>query len=344
MLALKIDRTLIEKTLNEQTWLALVIGNTRLHWGLFHQQDLLAGAWHTPHLSPERSRVIAQANFTAPAWQAIPTLKAHPQKIQHAFSTVATPPSQLWIASAVPAQTSCWVTASHNNAQITTHTVERSQIPLAGLYPTLGIDRAINLLGAGSQLNWPVLVIDSGTALTFTAGISREGVGTVYGGAILPGLRLQAQSLGQGTAALAEAAELGTTALTATSSDSTEPSIAFPERWANDTPGAITSGLAYGTTAILWDYLTDWWANFPNGNVIMTGGDGRRLYDLLRQKAQRSQTNPFSKAKTAQETAQKTRTPEKNSRVHTKIQDIQVDNDLMFWGMRAYRNELILES
>lgn len=325
--------------MNERSWLALVIGNTRLHWGLF-QRQILIGVWHTPHLSAEKSQVIAQANFTAKAWQSIPGLEMQTQSSQNAFPIVSPPPSQLWIASAVPEQTARWVNASQANALIATHTVERSRIPLAGLYPTLGIDRAINLLGTGSQLNWPVLVIDSGTALTFTAGISHKGIGTVYGGAILPGIRLQAQSLGQGTAALAQAAELGSTALTSASHNPAEPNILLPERWANDTPGAISSGLAYGTTAILWDYLTDWWTKFPNGQAIMTGGDSTLLHALLRQKAQL----PNSELSSEAPRDQTTKTPEINSRVLRKIQDIQVDNDLMFWGMRAYRNELILEA
>ena len=68
-------------------------------------------------------------------------------------------------------------------------------IPLEGLYPSLGVDRALALWGAGATWGFPCLVIDGGTALTLTGG---NGDGFLVGGAILPGLRLQLQSLGRG--------------------------------------------------------------------------------------------------------------------------------------------------
>ena len=194
--------------------------------------------------------------------------------------------------------------------------VERSRIPLQNLYPTLGIDRAINLLGAGNTLGWPVLVIDSGTALTFTAGVepkdSISGCQTpaVYGGAILPGLRLQRQALLQQTADLGAASSVreavgGNGPQARAGCD--QP---LPVRWATDTAGAIASGLAYGATATVADYLTDWWQQFPKGKAVLTGGDGPLLHQFLKHK-----------------------TPAIAARV-------QVDSHLMFWGMRHYHQTI----
>lgn len=276
-----------------EPWLALIIGNTRLHWGCF-SQDTLNGVWHTPHLTAHAVEHLIDNGFKLSAWQT-----AVPLAQSTRFLDQAMPLSSLWIASVVPEQTALWRSPNDTTANV----VERSHIPLSGMYPTLGTDRAINLLGAGNTVGWPVLVIDSGTALTFTAGTQQAGQNAIYGGAILPGIRLQAQSLARQTAALGEFAigelvNMGEANL--------------PERWATDTAGAIASGLAYGTTSAIIDYLGDWWQRFPTGKAVLTGGDGPVLHALLQQ-----------------------RTPAIAARV-------KMDSYLMFWGMQAYRKERML--
>lgn len=254
-----------------EPWLALIIGNTRLHWGFFYQETL-NGVWHTPHLTAHSVEHLVSNGFKSIAWQSIETIEttveitvplAQSRCLNQAISL-----SSLWIASAVPTQTALWRSL---NDSVAANIVERSQIPLSGLYPTLGIDRAINLLGAGNTVGWPALVIDSGTALTFTAGVQQSGRNALYGGAILPGIRLQAQSLAQQTAALGEFV--------------TTADAILPERWATDTAGAIASGLTYSTTSAIIDYLSDWWQHFPAGKAVLTGGDGPVLYALLQQRA-----------------------------------------------------------
>lgn len=281
-------------------WLALVVGNTRLHWGFF-EKERLVGIWHTPLLKAETVSQLIEREFKAESWQQVDGLTLP----ETGLPQIALPLSALWIASVVPAQTALW--ASNPSVQV----VQRSHIPLTNLYPTLGVDRAINLLGAGNTIGWPVLVVDGGTALTFTAGISQAGP-MVYGGAILPGIRLQRQALTQKTAALAEAMTLSQSLSRA--ADFQPSTSALPERWAADTAGAIASGLAYGAIAAIADYLTDWWQQFPQGKAVFTGGDAPLLYALLQQK-----------------------TPEVASRV-------QVDSHLMFWGMQIYRQTVITAS
>ncbi len=284
-------------------WLALVIGNTRLHWAMFAEDELLE-SWHTPHLTAEAAAKLQQLQFRSAAWRSLFNISlAEPLPKLNGL------PSSLWVASVVPAQLSIWTNRSRENA-IPIEVVTRSHIPLSNLYSTVGIDRAINLLGAGSTVGWPVLVVDGGTALTLTAGHQNS----LWGGAILPGLRLQTQALTQGTAALAEA-------IGARQTERWEMA-ALPERWATDTAGAIASGITYGLTATLTDYLTDWWQQFPTGNVIFTGGDGPLLHALFHQHLQ------------------KTKTPKKTPKKTGKVSRVQVDSDLMFWGMRAYRKAL----
>ena len=296
-------------------WLALIIGNTRLHWGYFYQESLV-GSWHTPHLTEAIAAHLSQSRFQATAWQSnsphiTPHIYAWTDQIT--CSKMADFPESpvllrdLWIASAVPDQAQLWK-AQGNAVTI----VMRSHIPITKLYDTLGIDRAITLLGAGTTTGWPCLVIDGGTALTFTAAkANNPDRGEFYGGAILPGLRLQREALSQKTSVLADFVKQGQPEA---SSSLKEEAEQRPERWAMDSIGAIASGLHYSLTATLLDYLQDWWQHFPQGNVLMTGGDATLLHQLLQQ-----------------------RTPEIASRV-------QVNSELMFYGMQAYRQNLLSSS
>jgi type III pantothenate kinase len=85
------------------------------------------------------------------------------------------------------------------------------------------------------------------------------------GGAILPGLRLQWQSLATKTAAL--------------------PEVKFPERlpnrWTLNTPEAIQSGVIYTSLAGIRDFIEDWLEQFPNSRIALTGGDAKILLCYL---------------------------------------------------------------
>ncbi|HEY9807274.1 MAG TPA: type III pantothenate kinase, partial [Candidatus Obscuribacterales bacterium] len=169
----------------DRSWLALMIGNSRLHWAWF-VGDKLQSAWDSEHL-------VSSSPPSPPVWQG--------ESIQSELAPLA---PQMWgevvedelsivLASVVPAQTNLW--QDYRHLQILT----LEQIPLEHSYPTLGIDRALALWGAGEVYGWPALVIDAGTALTFTSGNAQQ---QLVGGAILPGLSLQIRALADKTAAL----------------------------------------------------------------------------------------------------------------------------------------------
>ncbi|MEO1620520.1 MAG: type III pantothenate kinase [Cyanobacteria bacterium J06632_3] len=298
-----------------QSWLALVIGNTRLHWGYFCQNKL-ESTWHTLHMSRVDVSRLITTGFATESWQQIAN---HHTAIAEHLPRSGLSVVELWVGSVVPQQTALWRQPAINpQPSILTEQVVRSRIPINHLYPTLGIDRAITLLGAGSTYGWPVVVIDAGTALTLTAGIatmpdsaedshSAAYSATFYGGAILPGLRLQTAALSQGTAMLSQFADDFVRQASSAPEVMPEMSV-LPERWALDSSGAIASGITYGLTATLVDYLSDWWERHPEGKALMTGGDAHFLHQHLMQ-----------------------RTPEIGSRVH-------INQDLMFYGMRAYRS------
>ncbi len=205
----------------------LVIGNSRLHFAGFRGKEL-QWTWHREHLMPGEL----------------------PEKI-------VPPGVPVYIASVVPAQAELWCNYPHGRF------IGLEDIPLGNLYPTLGVDRALALWGAGVTWGFPCLVIDGGTALTFTGA---NGDRISVGGAILPGLRLQLKSLGRGTAALP---------LIGLSKE-------LPNRWGLDTPGAIQSGVIYTILAGIKEFITNWWEDFPGSQVVLTGADGGLLLSFLR--------------------------------------------------------------
>ncbi|NQE33211.1 pantothenate kinase [Microcoleus asticus] len=259
------DNLTSELTGKGQIKIALAIGNSRLHWGLFAGKTL-EKTWDTEHLKADAVSRLSEAQkveyLVQTVRRSIEELSSQNLRCLPATPAFSSPdtlslvPLPLVLASVVPQQTAIW--QSYPDVRIIT----LDQLQIGGLYPTLGIDRALALLGAGNQLGWPVLLIDAGTALTFTgADVNRY----LVGGAILPGLGLQLSSLGKKTAAL--------------------PLISLPEnlphRWATDTAGGIQSGVVYATVAGVRDFIEDWRCLFPNSKIALTGGDRTLLLQYL---------------------------------------------------------------
>lgn len=245
----------------EAPWLGLIIGNTRLHWALFQGQTL-QGVWHTRHCTPDEAEQLIQQKFSAAGWRSlidhVPSPPLKRETLPTVIPALADASPSLLCASVVPSQTAVWRSLPQF------HEITLEQVPLANLYPTLGIDRALNLLGAGDRYGWPSLVIDAGTALTFTAG--KEGA--LVGGAILPGMATQFTALAQNTAALPALKNM--------------PEL--PPRWANTTAEAIRSGILHGILATIHDFVIEWFKQNPNGHAILTGGDAPILHPWLTQR------------------------------------------------------------
>ncbi len=234
-------------TVNHHFWLALMIGSSHLHWAWFQGKELLA-AWDTSHLKPEIAQELIAGGFANDLWPQllpVPPQPPFPRGVS------------LWIASVVPEQTQLW----QKYAQAKVITLD--DLPLKGLYPTLGIDRALAALGAGEKFGFPVLVVDAGTAMTFT-GVNADR--QLVGGAILPGFRLQLKSLCTGTASL--------------------PDVAIPQelpaRWGLNTPSSIQSGVIYSIVAGVRDFIEAWWQDYPQSKIVVTGGGGPGLLAYLR--------------------------------------------------------------
>ncbi len=212
-------------------FLALMIGNSRLHWGWFEGKTLYR-TWNSDYLALDE----------------LPSL-------------ISSPPPLLLLASVVPSQTEIWQTYPN------VRNITLNEIPIEGLYPTLGIDRALALLGAGRSWGFPILVIDAGTALTFTGANANH---TLVGGAILPGLGLQIATLAQKTGQLPL---IDTVNL---------ESVSLPSRFALNTEEAIQSGVIYTLIAGIKDFIETWWQLYPNSNIAITGGDAKVILNYLR--------------------------------------------------------------
>ena len=212
-------------------WLGLMIGNTRLHWAWF-KGELLYHTWDCDHFTHD----TIEAELSR--------LNIFPEDLP------------IYIASVVPEQTKLW--ANYSSAKVIT----LEQIPLNKTYPTLGVDRALALWGAGKNHGFPCLVIDAGTALTFTGANTKK---ELVGGAILPGLRLQLKSLGENTAALPQL----------------QLPLQLPPRFANNTYEAILSGVIYTTITSIQSFVFKWLKEFPQGKILLTGGDSLLLLNYL---------------------------------------------------------------
>ncbi|CAM9757108.1 unnamed protein product [Ectocarpus fasciculatus] len=193
-------------------WLCLMIGNSRLHWALLKRYDVME-MWDTGHL-PKDDGVEGPTATCEAVQEGIPlslmssrarTLLGVVQTTDdgvpptgdegNASACYAADPRRFKVASVVPEEFERWRRRCPGISPIS------STDALAGVqeYPTLGVDRALAVRGAARIRGWPVLVIDCGSALTFTAA---DASGTLAGGAILPGVRLQLAVLGSRTAQL----------------------------------------------------------------------------------------------------------------------------------------------
>ncbi|MEH2333369.1 pantothenate kinase [Nostoc sp.] len=244
----------------EEIWLALEIGNSRLHWALFLRETLYS-AWDTDYFPESVIQHLAECQTLDDLLLAI-----SPPHQQSNFLTNTPPlcafvslhPCPLLLASVVPSQTAIWQTYPN------TRVITLDQIPLTGVYPTLGIDRALALWGAGKTWGFPMLVIDAGTAVTFTAADANK---CLVGGAILPGLGLQFATLGQQTGQLPLVEMQSVTSV--------------PPRFALNTTEAIQSGVIYTLIAGIKYFIEAWWHLFTDGKIAIKGGDRTLLLNYL---------------------------------------------------------------
>ncbi|MCP9849858.1 type III pantothenate kinase [Cyanobium sp. Morenito 9A2] len=148
------------------------------------------------------------------------------------------------------------------------------RVPLEGLPPWLGIDRALAGWGAWrrEQLLQPgaaVLVADAGTALSLTR---VDGGGHFRGGRLMAGFGLQLRALAAGTAALPAVPPAALAqGLWAPGS----------EPWPEATAAAMATGVAQGLAAAVRAAAQELAGSGEPTALWLTGGDGPVLRPLL---------------------------------------------------------------
>ncbi|MBE9223298.1 pantothenate kinase [Cyanobacterium stanieri LEGE 03274] len=212
--------------MSHENWLGLMIGNSRLHWAYFADNQLQE-TWNT--IKRDSLRELEDI---------LPPVVSN-------YLKTAIP---LYVASVVPSATRLYLQLPQ------TIIIDVRSIPIQGIYKTMGCDRTLALWGGGCKYQFPCLVIDSGTALTFTGANENQ---ELVGGAILPGVKLQMETLFFNTAALPEVEILED----------------FIPRWAKNTPNAIQSGIIYSILGGIKGFIDDWLEQYPSSSIILTGGD-----------------------------------------------------------------------
>lgn len=121
-----------------------------------------------------------------------------------------------------------------------------------GAYKGMGVDRLANLRGAMTVSGLPALVIDAGSALTYTATDSK---GTIIGGGISPGISMRVRALNEFTDGLplVDGEKEIHNIITAASKNSIPPSI-----FASSTKDAIVNSMLNEISSHVRSVATKW--------------------------------------------------------------------------------------
>jgi len=146
-----------------------------------------------------------------------------------------------------------------------------ADIPLQAMPPWLGVDRALVGWRAWQRSGAPVLVADAGTALSLTR---VDAGGRFVGGRLMAGAALQLRALGEGTAQLPD------TRVSAGIADGMPAGMAHGP-WPTATEAAMGAGVFWGMAGAIALAAQQIWAEQPDCQIWLTGGDGARLEPLL---------------------------------------------------------------
>ncbi|MDQ2070556.1 type III pantothenate kinase [Natronospira bacteriovora] len=214
--------------------LLLDCGNTRLKWAWVDEQGAIVARgsdadYHPPALSWRPARIALAAVREGAAVQALAEWAS--LQCPEAFHRLRTP------------RALCGLTIAYEE-------------PVR-----LGVDRWLAMLAAwrliGQPQHRPLLVVDCGTAVTLDL---VDADGGHRGGAIVPGLRLMAESLIGATSGIRPRPD--------------DQSAGFPGR---DTGACVQSGALMAVTGALREAIAHSDGICPGAAVIMTGGDADGL-------------------------------------------------------------------
>lgn len=152
--------------------------------------------------------------------------------------------------------------------------LDLAAVPLLGLPPWLGIDRALAGWWAWRRLATAVLVADCGTVLSLTR---VDGQGRFAGGRLQAGLALQLRAMAAGTEALPPPEH------------AIAPVVLGPAPWPAATADAMVVGVERGLAAAVAEAAREAGAAV---RLVLTGGDSDRIAALLAQRPEQLDTPP----------------------------------------------------
>lgn len=198
--------------------------------------------------------ILEQQHFASNAWEEISSHLTNLQAKNIIYSSVANEPPSSWISQQLGQKRRIWALDG------------LGKLPFRSQYETmdtLGKDRVAAL--AGAMLLYPAmncLIVDAGTCVTMDI-LSADGV--FVGGNISPGLQMRLRAMHDYTARLplVKTQNLGTSLL----GKSTESALRQGGQ----------GGLAYEIEGLYRRLV----AEYPNLNVILTGGDATKISSHL---------------------------------------------------------------
>ena len=197
----------------EEYFVSIGCGNSTVHWALHHTASKFDTQlnlqpviiWKTPH-------VIEEDLGGDEATTLARLIPRRLQKFLFGDTDVFTTELAETVANNRGHKITCYIVSSNDQQAEYVATLLKS-VPCRlfrmkgedffskseGRYDTMGIDRCACLRGSVAIYGSPMLVIDGGSALTYTAANSK---GKIMGGGIAPGLKMRLESLKKGTGAL----------------------------------------------------------------------------------------------------------------------------------------------
>lgn len=223
--------------------LVIDIGNSRIKWALFENTDITgSGAFHNDDSSDARWRRLFE---TSAGLEAVIIGSVGPTALrQHVEDAVRTGPN-IALRIVKSSERAFGVTNGYDCPE------------------RLGVDRWAAIVGAWTEYEGGVCIVDCGSAVTIDA---VETDGRHIGGQILPGLRLMQNALGQGTAAVKEGGPIDRGAAWGTA---TEACVA-----------AGVNGAVMGAIELAYRDLVQIWGKGPR--LLLTGGDAVHVAQRLR--------------------------------------------------------------
>mmetsp|Transcript_4977 Transcript_4977/g.9477 ORF Transcript_4977/g.9477 Transcript_4977/m.9477 type:complete len:533 (+) Transcript_4977:267-1865(+) len=190
---------------NETQFISISLGNTSLHWAFHGEKENNLNPtffWRTPQLTPEDVSPDTEEDLIQTFARYLPervvpfffgsSVTHSIQAARERNESRGHVPS-MYLVSTNQEQTNLFCKLV---SILPCRVYELQPLdffsPDHGAYPGLGVDRMASLRGAISITGLPALVIDGGSAMTYTAA---DADGKIIGGGISPGLKMRFQAL-----------------------------------------------------------------------------------------------------------------------------------------------------